>query len=121
MGYSDHMQTTSHTARLTALIAAAKSSAASGAAYTNSQLEGGEGYNPHDMTQEQICAEIAAVSNLDRDERAANLSADEAAAIRIWINSQGFKSASQADSGLRDAKGITLDGLKAAMARNNIA
>jgi len=115
------MQTTSHTARLTALIAAAKSSAASGAAYINGQLEGGEGYNPHDMTQEQICAEIATVSTLDRNERAANLSADETKAVRVWINSQGFKSASQADNALRDAKGITLDGFKAAMARNNIA
>jgi hypothetical protein len=115
------MQTTSHTARLAALITAAKSSAASGAAYTNGQLEGGEGYNPHDMTQEQICAEIATVSTLDRDERAANLSADETAAMRLWINSQGFKSASQADNALRDTKGITLDGFKAAMARNNIA
>lgn len=115
------MQTTSHTARLTALIAAAKSSAAAGAAYTNGQLEGGEGYNPHDMTQEQICAELAIVSSLDRDERAANLTADATTAIRVWINSQGFKSASQADNALRDAKGITLDGFKSAMARNNIA
>jgi hypothetical protein len=114
------MQTTSHTARLTALIAAVKTSAALGTAYTNGQLEGGEGYNPHDMTQEQLCAEIATVSALDRNERAANLSADATTAIRVWINSQGFKSATQADNALRDAKGITLDGLKAAMARNNI-
>jgi hypothetical protein len=68
-----------------------------------------------------ISDELMECMRADRDERAANLSADETTAIRVWINSQGFKSASQADSALRDTKGITLDGLKAAMARNNIA
>jgi hypothetical protein len=114
------MQTTSHTARLAALSNALQEAYALVKSYSRLQLEGREGYNPHESKHEMISDELMQCMRDDRDERAANLSADATTAIRVWINSQGFKSASQADSALRDAKGITLDGLKAAMARNNI-
>jgi hypothetical protein len=115
------MQTTSHTARLTALSNALQEAYALVKSYSRLQLEGREGYNPYESKHEMISDELMQCMRDDRDERAANLTADETKAVRVWINSQGFKSASQADSGLRDTKGITLDGLKAAMARNNIA
>jgi hypothetical protein len=115
------MTTTTHTARLTELIATSKKEAAAGATYRSINLEGGGGYNPHDSRLEAMDKEIASLSILDLSERAENLTAAETAAIRVWVNSNKFGSASAADNALRDKKEITLDGLKSAMARHGIA
>lgn len=115
------MKTTSHTARLAELIAADKAEYTASKNYRRGMLEGGEGYNPHDSRREEIGKEIARLSIIDRAERAENLTAEETAAIRAWVNSNKFGSASAADNALRDKKGITLDGLKAAMSRHGIA
>lgn len=115
------MKTTSHTARLAELIAADKAEYTAEKNYRRGMLEGGEGYNPHESRREEIGKEIASLSILDLAERAENLTADETAAIRAWVNSNKFGSASAADNALRDKKDITLDGLKAAMTRHGIA
>jgi hypothetical protein len=115
------MKTTSHTARLAELIAADKAEYAASKSYRRGMLEGGEGYNPHDSRREEIGKEILRLSILDFAERAENLTAEETATIRAWVNSNKFRSASAADNALREKKDITLDGLKSAMARHGIA
>ena len=115
------MKTTSHTSRLAELITADKAEYAASKNYRRGMLEGGEGYNPHESRREEIGKEIARISILDLAERAENLTADETAKIRAWVNSNKFCSVSAADNALRDKKEITLDGLKAAMARHGIA
>lgn len=115
------MKTTSHTARLAELIKTDKAEYFASKKYRAGMLEGGGGYNPHESRREAIGNEIARLSILDISERAENLTAEETAAIRAWVNSNKFKSASAADNALRDKHEIGLDGLKSAMAQHGIA
>ena len=115
------MTTTSHTACLSELIAASKKEELALRSYKKINLEGGSGYNPHETALEKMDKEIASLTVLDLAERAANLDFDQTAAIRAWVNSNKFGSASAADNALRDKKDITLDGLKSAMSRHGIA
>jgi hypothetical protein len=115
------MKTTTHSNRLSELIAADKAEYTALKNYRSGILEGGGGYNPHESRREEIGKEIARISVLDRAERAANLTASETAEIRAWVNSNKFKSASAADIALLDKRDITLDGLKTAMVRHGIA
>lgn len=115
------MKATSHTAHLAQLIAVDKAEYLASQNYRQGMLEGGEGYNPHESRREELSKEISRVSTLDRAERAENLTAEETIAIRAWVNSSKFGSASAADNALRDKKEITLDGLKAAMVRHGVA
>ena len=115
------MKTTSHTARIAELIKAEKAEYSASKNYRRGMMEGGEGYNPHESRREEIGKEIARISILDLAERAENLTAEETAVLRAWINSNKFGSASAADNALRDKYEISLDGLKGAMARHGIA
>lgn len=115
------MKTTSHTARIAELIAADQAEATASKNYRRAMLEGGEGYNPHEDRRNEIGSEIARLRILDLDERAEKLSSEETAAIRAWVNTSKFQSAPAANNALREKKGITLDGLKSAMARHGIA
>ncbi len=115
------MKTTSHTSRLAELIKAEKAEYSASKNYRRVMLEGGGGYNPHESRREEIGKEIARISILDLAERAENLTAEETVALRAWINSNKFGSASAADNALRDKHEISLDGLKGAMARHGIA
>lgn len=115
------MKATSHTAHLAELIAVDKAEYAASKKYRRTMLEGAQGYNPHESRRKEIGKEITRLVILDQAERAANLTAEETAAIRAWVNSNKFGSASAADNALRDKEDITLDGLKAAMTRHGIA
>ena len=114
------MKETQYTNQIKALIAGEQGEFAKAMRLRETNLESGEGYNHHEINRETIDREIARLTKLDRDERASLLTADEAKNIRAWVNAQQFGSAHQAENKMIEVHGVTMDGIKAAMARHNL-